>query len=82
METDEVRDRPLDSFGALLRSSAVALLGGYEWFINYNYFRYKSSNMGVTAPKVSKGRAESPLVASADAKSSAAMVEKIRELGD
>ena len=82
METDEVRDRPLDSFGALLRSSAVALLVGYEWFINYNYFRYKSSNMGVTAPKVSKGRSESPLVASADAKSSAAMVEKIRELGD
>ena len=55
METDEVRGRPLDSFGALLRSSAVALLGGYEWFTNYNYFRYKSSNMGVTAPKVSKG---------------------------
>jgi hypothetical protein len=25
---DEVRGHPLDSFGALLRSSAVALLGG------------------------------------------------------
>jgi hypothetical protein len=30
--------------------------------------RKKSRNMGATAPKVSKGRSESPLVASAEAK--------------
>ena len=48
----------------------VMLVGGRKGSLTKN-FQYKSSNMGVSAPKVSKGRSESPLVASAEAKSPA-----------
>ena len=67
METDEVCGRPLDPFAAHTPVYwFVLLLGGTKGTLT-NWSNNKNL-LCRSAPKVSKGRSESPLVASAEAK--------------